>query len=286
MTTITLNNGTTIPQLGLGVFLTPQDVAKPTVYSALDIGYRHIDSASKYGNEQQVCEGIAQWLKDNNQSRKSVFYTTKIWNSDHGYQACKKAIEVCLKNASSIGYIDLVLVHSPLSNAEKRHGTWLALQEAVDAGTVKNIGVSNYGVAHLQELLAYSDLKYKPVINQVEIHPWLTREELVQFCRENEIAVEAYSPLARGKNFGDEYIVQLSKKYNVTEAQIMIKWSLAKGYIPLPKTVNQDRLVSNFDVYSFELTKDEIAQLDAKDVYGITGWDPTKFPLDADADAD
>lgn len=162
-----LNSGNDIAAIGLGVYLTPANVAADIVYKALKIGYRHIDSAAGYKNEEEVAEGIYNWMQEDpkNNTRELVFFTTKIWDTDQGYDAAKKLISTSLDKVKKIGYIDLFLVHSPRTDYEKRHGTWMALQEAVEANTVKNIGVSNYGPAHLNELFAYPDLKIKPCVN-------------------------------------------------------------------------------------------------------------------------
>ncbi|KAG7695149.1 hypothetical protein KL929_003559 [Ogataea haglerorum] len=155
-----LNTGRKIPTVGLGVYKTPAEQCISLIYEALNVGYRHIDSAALYDNEEEVCEGIAQWLaEDPSRKREDIFYTTKIGDGSHGYEKAKNAIKVSLEKAKKIQYIDLILIHSPQSDGERRHGTWKALEEAYEAGTVKNIGVSNYGVKHLKELLAYSDLK-------------------------------------------------------------------------------------------------------------------------------
>ncbi|KAG0681809.1 hypothetical protein C6P40_004304 [Pichia californica] len=283
----TLNSGNKIPSIGLGVYLTPISVAEEISLDALEAGYKHIDSAQFYKNEHEVCAAIAAWLKKDpvNNKREDIFYTTKIFDSDHGYELTKKAIEVSLERAKDIGYIDLVLMHSPQSNYEKRHGSWLALQEAVAAGTVKNIGVSNYGIKHLKELLAYQDLKIRPAVNQIEVHPWLTRTELVAYCQAEGIVIEAYSPLAKGRKFDDPLLVSLAEKYSKTTAQILINWSLVKGFVTLPKTVSKQRLLPNLEAGDFELSAEDIKALDAKDEYFITGWDPTVYPLDNEKEA-
>lgn len=276
---IELNNKVKIPAVALGVYQTDVKVAEEVVYTALEAGYRHIDSAAGYGNEKECSTAIAKFCKDKGVPREEIFYTTKIWNNDQGYEPAKKKIEECLQNASDIKYIDLLLIHTPMTNYEKRHGTWLAFQEAVDSGTVKSIGVSNYGIKHLKELLAYPELKYKPVVNQVELHPWLQRVELVKFCRDNGIELEAYSPLVRGKKFGDPTLVELSKKYNVSEAQILIKWSLEQGFITLPKSVTKERIISNAQL-DFSITKEDLSKLGNPAKDEILGWDPTVYALD------
>lgn len=277
--TYTLNNGNKIPKIGLGVYLAPRNITEETVYNALKAGYRHVDSAQAYHNEKEAANGIARWINDDpeNNKREEVFFTTKIFDDSHGYELTKRAIDISLIRAKSIGYIDMIIMHSPQSNYEKRHGSWVALQEAVDAGTVKNIGLSNYGAHHVQEVLEYPDLKYKPVVNQVEVHPWLTRTDLVDFCIKNNILIEAYSPLVKGKKMNDELVVNLAKKYSKTPGQILINWSLAKGFITLPKTTTISRLLPNLESTKFELSAEDVIELDAKDEYLTTSWDPTIY---------
>jgi diketogulonate reductase-like aldo/keto reductase len=278
----TLNSGNKIPSIGLGVYLTPVDIASDIVYEALKTGYRHFDSAQLYKNEHEVCDAISKWLKEDpvNNKREEIFYTTKIWDADHGYELTKKAIERSLEKAKDIGYIDLILMHSPKSDYTKRHGSWIALQEAVDSGKVKNIGVSNYGIKHIEELLSYEDLRIKPAVNQIELHPWLSRTELVKFCQSNNIVVEAYSPLVKGKKFNDELLLKLAEKYHKTTAQILINWSLSKDFVTLPKTITKSRLLPNLESDTFTLSPEDLELLDAKDEYLVTGWDPTVYPLD------
>ncbi|KAH3663402.1 hypothetical protein OGAPHI_005392 [Ogataea philodendri] len=278
-----LNTGARIPQVGLGVYKITGPGCSKLVYAALAAGYRHVDSAAFYQNEAEVCKGISQWLADNpGTKREDIFYTSKIWDTDHGYDKATKAIAQALERASPIGYIDLLLIHSPQSNYEARHGTWLALQEAFAKGTVKNIGVSNYGIKHLEELLAYPDLKVKPAINQFEVHPWLGRKELIAFCRSKGIAVEAYSPLARGQKANDPYVAEIGKKYGRNAGQVLIRWSVQNGLIVLPKTATESRLASNLDV-DFTLSDEDFAALSALDEHYVSGWDPTTYPLDSEA---
>ncbi|GME87230.1 hypothetical protein B5S28_g2038 [[Candida] boidinii] len=279
---IKLNSGNTIPVVGLGVYLASPEDALNIIHKALNLGYRHVDSAALYKNELASAQGIAQWLAEDpvNNKRKDIFYTTKIWDTDHGYEETKKAIQSSLEKAKSIDYIDLILMHSPQSNYEKRHGSWLALQEAVDSGKVKNIGVSNYGVKHLVELLNYPDLKYKPVINQIEIHPWFIRNDIIDFCKKNDIVLEAYSPFAKARKLDDPILKNIADKYDKTPAQILVRWSLDKGFVVLPKSVKEERAASNIDVFDFKLKDEDIKLLDEQDAQMSTGWDPTTYPLD------
>lgn len=284
--TIKLSSGFSIPSIGLGVYQTATGTAADIVETALEIGYRHVDSAQIYRNERTASEGILRFLEKNPSVKRSeIFYTTKVWDAEHGYEKTKASIDQSIKRLQgngddpkrTLGYIDLALVHSPQSFKEKRLGTWKALQEAVDEGKIKSIGVSNYGAHHIDELLKWEGLRIKPVLNQIELHPWLQRTELVDYLRKHGIVAEAYSPLTRGQRLEDPQLVALSKKYNKSAAQILIKWSLQSGFVTLPKSVHADRIKSNFEVFDFELTKEDFEALGDKNAYGVTGWDPVKY---------
>lgn len=279
---VKLNSGDSIPTIALGVYLTPKDVAADIVYKALKVGYRHIDSAAGYQNEEEVANGIDKWIQEDpeNNTRDLVFFTTKVWDTNQGYETAKEAINISFEKVKKIGYIDLILIHTPRTNYEKRHGTWMAFQEAVEAKKVRNIGVSNYGIEHLKELFAYPDLKIKPSINQIELHPWYARKELAKFCQENSIVVEAYSPFAQAKKINDDKLLKLAEKVNKTPAQVLLNWSLSKGFVPLPKTVTESRLAPNLEALDFKLSNEDIATLDEWDGDYVPGWDPASYPLD------
>lgn len=280
MSLIKLNNGNIIPSIGLGTYNVSNNVEN-IVYQALKKGYRHVDTAVLYDNEYEVGKGIDKWIKEGN-SREDVFYTTKFWSAqsrgtrDH-YMTTKQEIEECLSAVEPLKYIDLLLIHSPLCGPERRKLAWKAMEEAVEEGKVKNIGVSNYGEKHLKEMFEYA--KIKPVVNQIEISPWLMREELVKFCHDNDIAVEAYAPLTHGYKLSNPptEVKVLMDKYQKDAAQILIKWSLQKGLIPLPKTSTISRLSGNLNV-DFTLTDDEIKSLDHPDAYEPTDWECTNSP--------
>lgn len=282
-----LSSGHTIPSIGLGVYQTPPEQTAAIVKTALGLGYRHVDSAQFYHNERGTSEGILQFLEESKGAvkRSDIFYTTKIADPNHGYEPAKQSIAKSLEKLQgdgrdpnrTLGYIDLVLIHSPLTNKEKRLGTWKALQEAVAEGTIKSIGVSNYNTHHIDEILQWDGLKVKPAVNQIELHPWLQRIDLVKYSRGNGIALEAYSPLARGQKLDDPQLQAYAKKYNKTPAQILIRWSLQSGFITLPKSVREDRLKSNFDVLDFELSKEDFENLGDKTAYVVTAWDPTTY---------
>ena len=293
---VKLNSGHSIPRIGFGVFQTEPSEATDSVFVALEAGYRHIDSAKIYNNERDSVEGILRFLEKPGQTvkREDIFYTTKIWNDDQGYEKGLAGIDEALDKLSgyskegqkdrNLGYIDLILIHNPITSREKRLGTWKALQKAVKAGKIKSIGVSNYGIPHLEELLNWDGLVIKPAVNQLELHPWLQRPELVGYLRDKNIVLVAYKPLTRGKRFGEPQLIEYAKRYNKSVAQILIKWALQAGSVPLVKSVHDQRIKENFDVDDFELSAEDFDKLGDKHENGVTGWDPTVYPIDADTD--
>jgi diketogulonate reductase-like aldo/keto reductase len=248
-----LNNGKSIPVTGYGVYQVPKDKTAGLVYKALSIGYRHIDTAVAYHNYVEVAEGIAKFLKDHPEvSRRDIWFTTKIQDADHGYDNTRRSVvEMAGSLKDLIGYIDLILVHSPHSNKEKRLGTWKALQEFTvsnDIITVGSIGVSNYGIKHLQELFDWEGFCVMPVINQLELHPWSPQLKLREFLVRKGICIEAYSPLTRGLKFKDPEVVELSQKYNISPVEMLLKWSYLQGFIVLVKSENPERIQENYNV--------------------------------------
>lgn len=276
---VKMNNGLSLPTVGLGTWAIPNRQTTNVVYEALKAGYRHFDCAVLYGNEREVGDGIMKWVSESSENkREDVTYVTKIWNSECGYVNAKNAIKQCLEQVHELGYIDLLLMHSPLCGPEKRLDTWQAMQEAVDEGDVKSIGVSNFGQHHIEQLLKWDGLKHKPVVNEIEISPWCMRSELAQFCQKNDILVEAYAPLSHGGKINESIITKIAKTKGVSNAQVLIRWSLQKGYIPLPKTQTVNRLASNLDVYDFELSPEEEKEIDHPQSYEPTDWECTDAP--------
>lgn len=276
-----LPSGTRFPSIGFGVYLLPPDETAVAVEKALECGYRNIDSASCYENEQECAEGIERFLSKNPQFKRSdILYTTKLWEDDYGYEKAKIGIEKSLENAKKLGYIDLMLIHSPTGGRETRLSNWKALQEFVEKGLIKNIGVSCYGVKHLEELLAWDGLKIKPSVNQIELNPWLQHTDIVDFCQSHGILVQSFSPLTCGMRLGDPELLALSAKYHKSPAQILLKWNTQKGIMPLPKSVQPERIKMNIDLDDFELSKEDLDSLGDKDSYFVTvpSWDPTKEP--------
>ena len=255
--TAKLNNGIQIPRLGLGVYQVPpgKSTVKAVKY-ALKIGYKHIDTAMIYGNESDVGKA----LKDNDVKREDIFITTKVWNSDQGYDSTLKAFESSLKRLG-LAYVDLYLIHWPIQ--EKIIETWKALIKLLRNGKVNAIGVSNYSISELKETIQSSDIV--PVINQVEFHPFLYQKELLRFCMSNSILLEAYSPLTRGKRLDDPSIVRISKDYGKTPAQILVRWSLQHDLVVIPKSNHEERILENSQVFDFHINQKDMDILDSLD---------------------
>ncbi|KAJ8102332.1 NADP-dependent oxidoreductase domain-containing protein [Lipomyces tetrasporus] len=270
--TLKLSSEAAIPRIEFGAYLANEEA----VYNALHAGYRMIDTAEFYHNEAECGSALARWLSETGSKREDVYYVTKLWNSHHGELAAN-AINDSLRRAN-LDYIDLYLIHSPLSSRKLRLETWKVMQEAVKAGKIKSIGVSNYGIHHLQELLDWPDLEIKPSVNQLEVHPWLPRKDIVSFCNEHDIVVEAYSPLTRGERFKEPVVQELCKKYNKTPAQILIRWSLQQGLVPIPKSNNQERIKTNLDVFGYSISEEDMTKLDIESYAPVT-WDPTRSGL-------
>jgi len=257
-----------IPKLGLGVYMAaPRDAYQATL-AALKTGYRHVDTAAVYGNERDV----GQAVRDSHIPRQEVFITTKLWNSDQGYDNTLRAFNRSLA-ALGFDYVDLYLVHSPMA-VDKRLHTWKAMEEILKSGRARAIGVSNYGVHHLKELFANCEIR--PSINQVELTPFNARKELVKFCEEENIVLEAYSPLTRGKRLNDKTLVQMAQKYHKSTAQLLIRWSLQRNFVTLPKSVTPTRILENSQVFDFSISPEDMTKLDGLDEGWVSGWDPTK----------
>ncbi len=251
---IKLNNGVEIPVLGLGTFQSEQgEVTYNAVRWALEAGYRLIDTAAAYGNEGDVGRAI----RESGLPRDQIFVTTKLWNSDQGYDAALRAYDASLQRLG-LDYLDLYLIHWPLK--ETRMDTWRALVRLYQEKRVRAVGVSNYTARHLQELLGGSPVI--PAVNQFEISPFLTRQALVDFCRVQGIQVESYSPLARGKRWDDPVIHNIARRCGKTPAQIMIRWALEKGFVVIPKSTHRERIIENASVFDFTLHMKDMQLLD------------------------
>jgi len=268
---VNLNNGVKMPQLGLGVWrVTPED-ATNSVLHAIKSGYRSIDTAAVYQNE----EGVGKALKECGVPREQLFITTKVWNSDQGYEETLAAFDVSLQKLG-LDYIDLYLVHWPTPQLDKYIDTYKALEKLYQEGRVKAIGVCNFHIEHLERLMA--ECEVKPVLNQIECHPYLTQKPLKEFCASHNIFVESWSPLQQGGEvLQDEVIVELANKYNKTPAQIVIRWHLEENSIVIPKSITPSRIEENINVFDFQLTKEEVERISALNKNERKGPDPADF---------
>lgn len=250
-----LNNGIEIPRLGLGVYQSPPgEITLRAVRYALEIGYRHIDTAELYGNETDVGRAI----QESGIRRDDVFITTKVWNSHQGYDSTLYACEGSLRRLG-LSYVDLYLIHWPVQGLGDE--TWRAMIRVLQQGKARAIGVSNYRITELNELLDKSDVV--PAVNQVEFHPFLYQEELLSFCKNNKIQLEAYSPLTRGKRLNHPTVVEIAKKYGKTQSQILIRWSLQHDVIVIPKSIHEARIKENSQVFDFQLEPNDMKLLDS-----------------------
>lgn len=267
--TIALNDGTTIPQLGFGVFKVDPDETERIVSDALEVGYRHIDTAAIYGNEVGVGRAIAA----SGIPRDELYVTTKLWNSDQGTQSAFDAIDLSLEKLG-LESVNLYLIHWPRPDLDKYLETWLAMEQIRESGKTTSIGVSNFHIPHLEKILAGSSTV--PVVDQIELHPGLAQLPLRAFGREKGIAIEAWGPLGQGKYdlFGMEPVASAAAAHGVTPAQVVIRWHLQNGIIVFPKSNSRERMAENFDVFGFELTPAEIAAIDALDQGLRVGSDP------------
>ena len=264
---IKLNNNIEIPRLGFGVYLSkPGKETFCAVTWALKAGYRHIDTARAYKNEGDVGKAI----KESNLKREDIFVTTKLWNQDQGYENALKAFDASMDDLS-LDYVDLYLIHWPVEG--KRRESWRALEKIYQEGRAKSIGVSNYTIKHLKEMDNYAEVK--PVINQVEFHPFLYQEDLLEYCKIKNVQLEAYSPLARAERLDDPNIKEIADKYKKSPAQIMIRWSLQQDLVVIPKSAHRDRINENADVFDFEITEEDMEKLKSLNEEFRIAWDPT-----------
>lgn len=269
--TVKLNNGVDMPQLGFGVFQVPDAETTAAVTTALETGYRSIDTAMVYGNEA----GVAKALASSGIAREELFITTKLWNADQGYEQTLAGFERSRK-LLGLDYLDLYLIHWPAPALGKYTDSWRALEKLYADGAVRAIGVSNFQPAHLKQLAAGSSVL--PAVNQVELHPYLVQAEVRAYGNEHGIATEAWSPLAKGGSLLTETAVtELAAKYDRSPAQVVLRWHLQLGNIVIPKSVTPARVRENFAVFDFSLTSDDLASLDALDRGERTGPDPDTF---------
>ncbi len=270
-----LYNGVKIPCIGYGTWLTQNDLASDVVSTAISMGYRHIDTAAFYKNECGVGEGI----KASGIDRNDIFVTSKVWNSDRGYDNTMKAFEKTLKDLK-LDYLDLYLIHWPASPSQYEDynainlSTWKAMTELYLAGKIKSIGVSNFMPHHL-DALVNSDIV--PMVNQIEFHPGQMQNETLDYCRENNILVEAWGPLGRGKMLDNPMLISFAEKYNKSVAQLCIRWCLQNGVLPLPKSVTPSRIAENADVFDFEISQEDMLEINAMEYFAGSGHHPDRF---------
>ncbi len=252
-----LNNKTMMPRLGLGTFLSEAGKAtQDAVRWALEAGYRHIDTAKIYANERDV----GQAIRDSGVPRSEIFVTTKVWNEDQGFDATLQAFQKSLHRLQ-MDYVDLYLIHWPVPG--QRGDTWRALVKLQEEGRTRAIGVSNFMIRHLDELLASTDVV--PAVNQIEISPFIQRNPLVEYCRNRGIAVESYSTLSRGQRMNDERIAAIGQKYGKTAAQVTLRWALESDIIIIPKSVHKERIYENADIFDFDLSEADRAAISGMD---------------------
>ncbi|MHA2309597.1 MAG: aldo/keto reductase [Candidatus Heimdallarchaeaceae archaeon] len=268
-TKLKMNNGVEIPLIGLGTYLSESgSIVENAVQTALNVGYRHIDTAKFYFNE----ESIGKAVRNSSIPRNEIFVTTKLWNSDHGYNKALIALEESLKRLD-IEYIDLFLIHWPVENL--RNETWKALEKVYKEGMCRAIGVSNYTINHLKELLEICEIK--PTVNQVEFHPFLYQKELMEFCQNNDIILEGYSPFAKGQRINDPKLTTVAEKYDKTNAQIIVRWHLQHNVVVIPKSSKKQRIVENSNVYDFSIAEEDMDYLDSLNENFRCTWDPTNM---------
>lgn len=263
---ITLSDGVAMPMFGLGMSKSTQP--KVAVASALRNGYKLIDTAVRYGNEKEVGDGV----RESAVSRNDVFIVSKLWNVQHGYANCRQAVSESMERLG-VDYVDLYLIHSPIGGRIVE--SYDCLLDLKAKGLIRSVGVSNFDVPHLEGLKASG--RPLPSVNQIELHPWYRREEIVTWCLNHGVTVMGYSPLVKSDKMDDPLLLQIAEKYSKTPAQVLIRWSVQHGYITIPKSSNPDRIRENCQVFDWHLREEDIKALSRYPTY-ICAWDPTVVP--------
>ncbi|GGA33678.1 aldo/keto reductase [Paenibacillus physcomitrellae] len=271
--TVQLNNGAQMPWFGLGVFQVEEGAElEAAVAAAIKNGYRSIDTAAIYGNEQGVGNGIRQGLEAAGLKREDLFVTSKVWNADLGYEETLAAFEVSL-NKLGLEYLDLYLIHWPKEGKYK--AAWKAMETLYKQGKIKAIGVSNFQIHHLEDLLA--DAEVVPAVNQIELHPRLTQKELRDYCKQKGIQIEAWSPLMQGQLLDNEELKAIGAKYGKSVTQVILRWDIQNGIVTIPKSTKEHRIIENASIFDFELSTEDMAAIDAMNQNHRVGPDPDNF---------
>jgi methylglyoxal/glyoxal reductase len=266
---VLLNNNTEIPYLGFGTYqLLPDSKATEAVLNSFEAGYRHIDTASVYNNES----GVGEAVRTSGIPRSELFITTKVWNDEQGYDSTFKAFEKSLSKLKT-DYIDMYLIHWPITGL--RNETWKALTKIVHGKTCKGIGVSNFTIKHLKELFQTSDVM--PAVNQVEFNPFLYQDDLLDFCRQNNIQLVAYTPIARNKKFNHPLLIELAANYSKTPAQIMLRWCLQHKLAVIPRSSNRERIFENADIFNFEISYEDMEKMNKLNEGLRSSGDPNEY---------
>lgn len=269
--TTTLYNGVKMPWIGLGVFkVQDEEEVVSSIKAALETGYRSIDTAAIYGNE----EGVGRAIAESNVPREELFITTKVWNSNHGFESTLAAFDESMEKLG-LDYLDLYLIHWPLPHQRKYVETWKALEKLYKDGRVRAIGVSNFKIHHLEDILSKCEIK--PMVNQVEYHPRFNQRELHEFCKKNGIQLEAWSPLMQGDLLKEPILVEIANKYNKSTAQVIIRWDLQTEVVTIPKSTKPHRIAENADVFDFELSQEDMDKINVLNTDQRMYADPDDF---------